>query len=78
MYVLIPALRGVGELNWPRDPEQALHLENIWNCLSEIELPTCQHFIICLPTMGHFPVGEHFPHQHAEGPDIRLGGEVAL
>lgn len=28
--------------------------------------------------MGHLPVGEHLPHQHAESPDIRLGGEVTL
>ena len=44
----------------------------------EIQLPTCQHLVVCLPTMGHLPVGEHLPHQHAESPDVRLGGEVTL
>lgn len=28
--------------------------------------------------MGHLSMGEHFPHQHAKGPDIRLSGEIAL
>lgn len=40
--------------------------------------PTCQYFVVRLPAVGHLSMGEHLPHQHAEGPDIRLGGEVTL
>lgn len=67
-----------GRLSQPQDIKQTLHLENMWTPPLETQLPTCQHFIVSLPTVGHVSVGEHFPHQHTESPDIRLGGEVTF
>lgn len=50
----------------------------MWKGPLETQLPTCQHLVVGLPAMGHLSMGEHFPHQHTKGPNIRLGGEVTL
>ena len=80
VYLLTPALRGEAGLVSPRTLRSKLSTWRLHICNQPLEtqLPTCQHFIICLSTMGHLSMGEHFPHQHAKGPNIGLRGEIAL